>query len=226
MKINKLFLRTILILIVTLLISNLGIAQSEKSFDEKLLDYLDIKPGMIVADVGAGNGDFSIKLSKIVGLEGHVFASEIKNRLIGKIDKKKEKQGIGNLTTILSKEKDPSLPSKVDYIILKLVYHHLSQPDDFLENMLNYLKPGGRLAVIAKDINHLDPDKGDRNNNDPCISDPVETRKSIEKNGYRFEKQKNIENTRYVAYVLIFKSPDLKLVEIVEMRPDHAIYHH
>ncbi len=208
MKISKLFLRSILVLMVALLFSNLSIAQAGKSFDENLLEYLDIKPGMIVADVGAGDGDFSIKLAQIVGPKGHVYANEIKNRLIERIDEKKEKQGIDNLTTILGNENDPSLPSKVDYIILKLVYHHLSQPDDFMENILNYLKPGGRLAIIAKDINYVDPDNG-RNNNDPCISDPIETRKAIEENGYRFDREKNIENKRYVGYVLIFKSPDL-----------------
>lgn len=99
MKINKLFLWPILVLTVALLVSNPGFALSEKSYDEKLLDYLDIKPGMIVADVGAGNGDFSIKLAQIVGPEGHVYVNEIKENLIERIDNKKKEQGIDNLPT-------------------------------------------------------------------------------------------------------------------------------
>ncbi len=90
---------------------------------------------------------------------------------------------------------------------MKFVHHHLSQPEEFLHNTLKYLKPDGRLVVIAEDINQIIP--VDKKVTDPCTSNPEETRDAIEKAGYLFEKRGNIKFKKGVNYVLIFKASEL-----------------
>lgn len=208
MKNRKYLLQFVFILTLVFFASQFNVAAQGQSFDDRVLEKLDLKEGMIVADVGAGNGKFSVKIASIVGLEGHVYANEINENSIQKIESRVEEKGIENITIIHGEEEDAVLPVKVDFIVLKFVYHHLSSPDNFMNNLLKYLNPGGRLAVIAADINHENPDRENDEDMDPCISDPEETRKAIEKSGYHFEKREDVKQSKEVDYILFFKASE------------------
>lgn len=208
MKNSKYLLRFVFILTLAFFVSQFSVSVQAQSFDDRVLEKLDLKEGMIVADVGAGNGNFSVKIARIVGLEGHVYANEINKESIQKIKSRIEEQGIENITIIHGEEEDAVLPVKVDLIVLKFVYHHLSSPDNFMKNLLNYLNPGGRLAVIAADINHDNSDRENEEDMDPCISDPEKTKKDIEISGFQFEKREDVKQSKEVDYILIFKASE------------------
>ncbi len=208
MKNSKDLLRFVFILTLVFFVSQFSLAAQGKYLEDRILEKLDLKVGMIVADVGAGNGKFSVKIARIVGPEGHVYANEIDEDEIRKIKNRIEDQGIENITIILGEEEDAVLPGKVDFIVLKFVYHHLSSPNNFMNNLLKYLNPGGRLAVIAADINHANPNRANDEDRDPCISDPEETKTDIEKSGFKFEKREDVTQSKEVDYILIFKVSD------------------
>jgi tRNA A58 N-methylase Trm61 len=169
---------------------------------------MDIRPGQFVADIGAGSGEFAVTLARTVGLEGRVFANEVEKDLFDKMEMMEERESLPQLTVILGREDDPQLPDKVERVFMNLVYHHLSDPDDFMSRLLAYTKPGGLLAVSAVDI-HLRK-KTASGQHDPCVSDPEETRVAIENTGWVFQSLKHSpsDNERYV---LVFAAPSLGL---------------
>ncbi len=209
MKNSKYSLRFVFILTLAIFVSQFIVPAQGQSLDDKVLEKLNIKKGMIVADVGAGNGKFSVKIARTVGLEGHVYANEIDEDRIQKIESKIEEQGLENITIIHGEEEDAVLPVKVDLMVLKYVYHHLSSPDNFMTNLLKYLNPGGRLAVIAVDINSVSSESANKEDRDPCESDPEKTKNAIEKSGYQFEKREDVKQSNEVTYILIFKASEV-----------------
>jgi SAM-dependent methyltransferase len=96
--------------------------------------------------------------------------------------------------------------------IMVQVFHHLSKPDRFMKNTLQYLKPDGRLVITAV-LNKRNPQAKPRTStqNDPGVSDPVETKRAIEKMGFAFEQVAFHDNPNPRAnwptsYVLIFRA--------------------
>ncbi|MFC2168248.1 methyltransferase domain-containing protein [Acidobacteriota bacterium] len=229
MKKKKYVFRFILILSLVFFISPFNGAAFGQSFEDRIVEKLDIKEGMIVADVGAGNGELSVKMARIVGPEGHVYANEIDKDRIRKIRSRIEEQSMDNITIILGEVEDAVLPAKVDLIVLKFVYHHLTSPDIFMKNLLRYLKPGGRLAVIAADINQHNPARANRENRDACISDPEETKKAVEEGGYQFEERADVKQSREVDYILFFKASEVvreSSLDLKQITFDSALDYH
>ena len=208
MKNRKYLLRLVFILTLAFFASQFHLSVHGQSIEDRVLEKLDLKEGMIVADLGAGNGKFSVKIARIVGLEGHVYANEIDKDEIRKIKNSIEDQGIENITIIHGEEEDAVLPVKVDFMVLKYVYHHLDSPDNFMTNLLKYMNPGGRLAVIAVDINHVSSKRANKEYRDACVSDPEKTKQAIEKSGYQFEKREDVKTPKNVEYILIFKASE------------------
>ena len=200
------------LLVIAILAWPVAAAQNVPPFHDFLLRLLDIRPGMTVADAGAGRGDLALLLAKKVGSQGHVYANEISRDKVGQIEKQKRARGATNLTVILGEQEDPRLPAKVDYLLMVKVFHHLSRPDAFMKNTLKYLKPDGRLVVTAVlNKRHPQAKPGTSTQNDPCISDPEETKRAIEKLGFAFEKVAFHENPSLqvnwpTSYVLIFRT--------------------
>jgi len=205
------FRRAIWLPVIAILSWPVSAAQSVSPFNDFLLRLLEIQPGMTVADVGAGRGDLAMLMAEKVGSKGLVYANEISREKVDQIAKQKKARGVPNLTVILGEEEDPRLPGKVDYLLMVLVFHHLSKPDAFMKNTLKYLKPDGRLVITAV-LNKRNPQAKPRTSgqNDPCVSDPEETKRAIEKMGFAFEKIAMYDNPNPKAnwptsYVLIFR---------------------
>lgn len=115
----------------------------------KLLPPLKIKPGDQVADIGAGSGYYSLKIAKLVGEQGKVYANDIQPEMLAIIKEKMKKQNIANIEPILCTENDPKLPEgKVDMIFMVDVYHEMSHPYEVMEKMIASLKPGGRVVFV------------------------------------------------------------------------------
>jgi len=115
----------------------------------KLLKALDLKEGMVVADVGAGSGYHVFLMAPQVGAKGKVIASDIQQQMLDLITKKAKKQNVTNIETVKGTVTDPKLPAKgVDLILMVDVYHEFDHPFEMVEKMVQALKPGGRLAFV------------------------------------------------------------------------------
>lgn len=114
----------------------------------KLADVLELKPGMTVADVGAGGGAMTVVLGKWIGT-GHVFATDISARELATIRDYAKREGLNNVTVIEGAPASTNLPAACcDAIFLRHVYHHIADYEAFNKSLQTALKPGGRLAII------------------------------------------------------------------------------
>ena len=110
---------------------------------------LTLKPGDVVADVGAGSGYHTFRLARIVGDQGKVFAVDIQQEMLDLIEKKSKRTKRKNVVPILGAEMDPKLPlESCDLILLVDVYHEFSHPYEMTVAMVKALKPGGRIAFV------------------------------------------------------------------------------
>jgi ubiquinone/menaquinone biosynthesis C-methylase UbiE len=108
-----------------------------------------LRPGMVVADVGAGDGEWSERLATRVGPSGHVYATEIDEDELGDLRERVEDAGLQNVTVIQGTATDTRLPgSCCDAILLRLVYHHMTNPDEMRASLRQALRTEGLLIVI------------------------------------------------------------------------------
>jgi len=116
---------------------------------EQLLDALDITPGMTIADVGAGIGYFSWRLSKRVGPKGLVFAIDIQKKMLVLLNYELKKRKITNVQTILGTASDPNLPrASVDVALLVDVYHEFECPETMVSKIRQALRNDGKLVLV------------------------------------------------------------------------------
>ncbi|MGA8144715.1 MAG: methyltransferase domain-containing protein [Candidatus Acidiferrales bacterium] len=115
----------------------------------RLAELMQWKPGTVVADIGAGDGSYSFEAAKIVGSSGRVYATEIDSAKLKELRADAAKRKLANVVVVEGAAGDTKLPSDCcDAIFLRHVYHHITQPQEFDQNLLRSLKPGARLAII------------------------------------------------------------------------------
>jgi ubiquinone/menaquinone biosynthesis C-methylase UbiE len=114
----------------------------------RVMDALGIGDGSVVADLGAGSGWFTIRLASRVGPNGKVFAEDIQRPMIQAITVRVESLGIKNVHPILGIASDPRLPEPVDAVLIVDAYHEMEQPMALLRNVVQRLKPGGRVGIV------------------------------------------------------------------------------
>ena len=112
------------------------------------LAALKVKPGQIVADIGAGTGVFTIPLAQATKPGGTVYAEDIDQALLDVISEKATEQGMMNVHAVLGEFGDPNLPVDIDLALINDVLHHIKDRAGYLKTLAAYLKPGGRIAVI------------------------------------------------------------------------------
>jgi SAM-dependent methyltransferase len=118
----------------------------------QVMDAIGLKPGMVVGEVGAGRGRYTIHLAARVGPAGHVYANDINADGLAVLRERCRKDGLGNVETILGSVDDPLFPKKsLDLVFMVLTYHHLARPVDLMKNLLPSLKPGATVVVIDPD---------------------------------------------------------------------------
>lgn len=147
---------------------------------QSAVEALDLKPGMVVADVGAGSGYYTERLARKVGPSGKVYATDIQPEMLELLKKRK----LANVETVLATADDPKLPSgALDLILLVDVYHELAQPQAMLRKLRVALKPTGRLVLF--EFRKEDPAVPIRLEHKMTVA---EARTEVEAEGYRLDK--------------------------------------
>jgi ubiquinone/menaquinone biosynthesis C-methylase UbiE len=109
----------------------------------------NVKPGMSVADVGAGTGLFTRLFAHAVGKSGTVYAVDISPKFLAYIAESAKKHGVANIRTVRGTDTSAELPAKsADLVFVCDTYHHFEYPQRMLASIRKALKPGGRLVVI------------------------------------------------------------------------------
>jgi len=122
-------------------------AQEERP--DLVLAALDLKPGMLVADIGAGSGYYSSRMAELVGKSGMVYAVDVQQEMLDILRLRMRLQRITNVMPILGSDTDPKLPERaLDLAIMVDVYHEFEYPYEMLAAIVKALKPGGRLVFV------------------------------------------------------------------------------
>lgn len=167
---------------------------------DRALDLIDIKPGSIVADVGAGSGYFTARLARRVGPTGRVYANDIQQGMLDLIEDRMAREKLDNIVPVLGTVDDPKLPAGViDLVLMVDVYHEFSAPEAMLRGVAAALKPGGRLVLLeyrAEDpkVNILADHKMTK----------AQVRREVEAAGFRLEQ---IDDRLPVQHLFIFTRP-------------------
>jgi precorrin-6B methylase 2 len=116
---------------------------------DQMIEALNLKPGDVAADIGAGTGYITWRMAKKVAPNGKVYAVEIQQEMLDLLSENMKKRGVTNVVQALGTVTDPKLPTNsLDLIIMVDVYHEFSHPYEMAESMCNALKIGGRLAFV------------------------------------------------------------------------------
>ncbi len=140
-------------------VSDLGVSSlsSEQVRDDRqeaqtVMDLANIQPGMTVADIGAGEGYYTVRLASRVGANGRVLAQDIDEAAIKRLGSRVERERLDNVSIKLGAEDDPGLPeNSFDRIFLVYMYHEVTEPYAFLWRMRPALREGGQVIVVEAD---------------------------------------------------------------------------
>jgi SAM-dependent methyltransferase len=117
---------------------------------ERVMDLLGVKPGLDVADIGAGSGYYTVRLARRVGPTGHVYAEDVVPAYLDRLARRVAGEGLAGVVTLVRGEPhDPRLaPGATDLALLVHMYHEIAQPFGLLWNLRPALRPSGRVAII------------------------------------------------------------------------------
>jgi ubiquinone/menaquinone biosynthesis C-methylase UbiE len=114
---------------------------------DRVIETLGLKPGQIIADVGAGTGYFSVRLAKSAA-EPKVYAADIEPSMVQYLRDRASKEGLKNVIAVQASAASPNLPEPVDVILIVDTYHHIGDRETYFRKLTKSLKPGGRIAII------------------------------------------------------------------------------
>jgi ubiquinone/menaquinone biosynthesis C-methylase UbiE len=160
--------------------------RSEKRFNklqppEKIMDAIGLKPGMVIGDIGAGEGRFTVWFAQRVGESGKVYANDINERALRYLEKRCTRHGYENVIIRLGKVVEPNIPDgALDIAFMIDVYHHLDMPVELLKNIAPALKSNGTLVIVEND-----PEKSGWTSH---TTPKTELLKQVDKAGYELVK--------------------------------------
>ncbi len=166
----------------------------------RLIRVLELSPTDVVADIGAGTGYFTFRLSPEVP-RGTVYAVDIDPEMLRLIRQRIEETGIENVQPLLGTEQDPGLPQEaVDLVLIVDAYHEFEYPQEMMVHIREALKPGGRVVLVEY-----------RGEDATLPVDPVhrmteaQARKEMDAAGLPWEKTLSVLPQQHI---LVFRKPD------------------
>jgi SAM-dependent methyltransferase len=125
----------------------------------RVMDRLGVRPGLRVADVGAGDGYYTVRLARRLAPGTTIYAQDVKARYLSSLEKRLQREGITGVTLVHGTPRDPRLPAaSIDLAILAHMYHEIEHPYEFLYRLVAALADGARVAII--DIDRQTHDHG------------------------------------------------------------------
>ena len=119
---------------------------------DKVMAAIGVKAGMVIGEVGAGHGRYTVQLAAKVGETGKIYAEDINRGSLDHLRERCAKAGLSNVEVIAGEVADPLFPkASLDMVFMILTYHHLSEPVALLKNLIPSLKPGATVVVIDPD---------------------------------------------------------------------------
>ncbi|GAC1474909.1 MAG: class I SAM-dependent methyltransferase [Isosphaeraceae bacterium] len=174
--------------------------REEEEQPEKMLDALRIPKGATVADVGAGVGYTSLRLSRRVGPKGIVYATDVQPEMIEMLVHNAREAGVSNIKPLLCTVEDTRLPdSQVDLILMVDVYHECPDPVTTLKGMRKALKPGGRLVLV--EFRAEDPEVPIKPEHKMTLA---QARREVEPQGFTFRR--SFEFLPW-QHIIVFEKP-------------------
>jgi ubiquinone/menaquinone biosynthesis C-methylase UbiE len=162
---------------------------------DRVMDLLGLKPGKVVADIGAGGGWFSVRAAKRVAPGGKVIAEDINPQFVEAIRARAIKENLLNIEPYLGTPDDPKLaPDSVDAALMLKVYHEIAHPAQVLENLRLAMRPGARFGIIDRNGNGADHGLEERT-----------VRKEVEAAGFKQVGRYDFTKADGQDYFLIFE---------------------
>jgi ubiquinone/menaquinone biosynthesis C-methylase UbiE len=119
---------------------------------QTVMRLADLQPGMKVADIGAGEGYYTVRLAPLVGKKGRVLAEDIVPGTRDFLAARVQRENLDNVAVRLGKDNDPLLPERsFDRIFMIHMYHEIERPSEFLWHLRDALAPKGRIVVVDAD---------------------------------------------------------------------------
>jgi len=117
-----------------------------------IMDTIGIEPGMVIGEIGAGNGRFAVKVAERVGQTGKVYANDIDPKALNFMRRRCMREHITNIFIVQGEIADPCFPDgELDLVYFVNTYHEIQHPVTLMRNTIHALKPGGCLAIIEID---------------------------------------------------------------------------
>jgi ubiquinone/menaquinone biosynthesis C-methylase UbiE len=118
----------------------------------RVMDIAGTRPDMTVADIGAGEGYYTVRLARRVGARGRIVGEDIMPETTAKLAERIGREALRNVSVVLGTPEDPKLAAGTfDQIYLVHMYHEISAPYEFLWRLRPALKPGGRIVIVDAD---------------------------------------------------------------------------
>lgn len=152
---------------------------------DSIVAALELRPGLVVADIGAGTGAFMEKIARAVGPSGRYIAVDIDRDYVGLMRDRAKALGLTNAEVVHSRPDSVTLPeASVDLMVVIDAYHHFDPVGPMLASMLAALKPGGRLVIVDFDRTPQSP-RWVRNH---VRADRATFEREIRSAGFRFDR--------------------------------------
>ena len=175
--------------------------REQEEAPSKAIAALAIRPGQVIADIGAGSGYYSLLLSKAVGPTGRVYATDIQPEMLALLKQKIDRGKVGNVELILGTETQTRLPDEsIDLALMVDVYHELAQPQALLASVRRALKKDGRLVLL--EFRKEDPRVPIREEHKMSVR---EARQELEAEGFTFDRLIDVLPWQHI---LVFRQPD------------------
>jgi ubiquinone/menaquinone biosynthesis C-methylase UbiE len=178
--------------------------RDSKGEAERVMDRLGVRPGFRVADIGAGEGYYTVRLARRLGSSATIYAQDVKADYLKRLETRLEREGIRGVRLVLGMPNNPKLmPNSVDVALLSHVYHEIENPYEFFYRLRPAFTAGARVAII--DVDRPTQDHG---------TPPALLRCELEAVGYRQVDFVSLEPAE--GYLAIFlPPPELPSVSLI-----------
>jgi len=126
---------------------------NERQPPEQVLKTIGIKPGMVIGEVGAGSGRYTVEIASRIGPSGKLYANDIQPDVLAYLKLRCKGRGFNNVEIILGDVTKTNLPAgALDMVIMVNVVHCLEKPVELLKDISGSLKPGGLIAIVEGNL--------------------------------------------------------------------------